>query len=114
VLVEGCAVRGERNIGPLLQEIIQIGSCAGATVTWSSYNTPTTINQSGGNSSTFYYGADRQQYRQVSVEAGVTEDRVTIGGGAFEKLIRGSTIEYRLSTVRQFSPAVAIQISPPG
>lgn len=68
---------------------------SGATVTWSSYNYPTTINQSGGNTSTFYYGADRNRYRQVSVDGGVTEDRVSVGGGTFEKLVRGSTIEYR-------------------
>ena len=67
----------------------------GATVTWSTYNYPTTITQWGGNTSTFYYGADRNRYRQVSVDGGVTEDRITVAGGAFEKLTRGSVTEYR-------------------
>ena len=72
---------------------------SGASVAWSTFNYPTTINQAGGNTSTFYYGADRNRYRQVSVDAGVTENRVTVGDGAFEKLIRtGGTdpaTEYR-------------------
>ncbi|MEY2855299.1 MAG: hypothetical protein RL030_2431 [Pseudomonadota bacterium] len=38
---------------------------SGASVSWSSYNYPTTINQAGGNTSTFYYGADRSRYRQL-------------------------------------------------
>jgi RHS repeat-associated protein len=70
-------------------------SRSGASVTWSTFNYPTTINQAGGNTSTFYYGAKRNTYRQVSVDAGVTENRVTIGDGAFERLIRGSQTEYR-------------------
>lgn len=72
-------------------------SRAGASVVWSSYNYPTTINQSGGNSSTFYYGAERNQYRQIVVDSGRTEDRITVGQaeGTFEKLVTGSTTEYR-------------------
>jgi RHS repeat-associated protein len=70
-------------------------SRSGSSVTWSTFNYPTTINQAGGNTSTFYYGANRNAYRQVSVDAGVTEDRVTISDGAFERLIRGSQTEYR-------------------
>jgi RHS repeat-associated protein len=74
-------------------------SRSGATVSWSSYNYPLTINQAGSsNASTFYYGADRNRYRQVSVDSGVTEDRITVAGGAFERLIRtgGSAgTEYR-------------------
>jgi RHS repeat-associated protein len=70
-------------------------SRGGASVSWSTFNYPLVINQAGGNSSTFSYGPDRQVYRQIAVDAGVTEDRVTIGCGAFEKLVRGSQIEYR-------------------
>jgi RHS repeat-associated protein len=71
-------------------------SRSGSSVTWSTFNYPATINQAGGNTSTFYYGASRNAYRQVSVEAGVTEDRVTIGEGAFERLVRnGTQTEYR-------------------
>lgn len=67
----------------------------GATVTWSTFNYPLTINQTGGSTSTFYYGANRNRFRQVSVDGGVTEDRITVAGGAFEKLVRDSTTEYR-------------------
>jgi RHS repeat-associated protein len=70
-------------------------SRSGAAVTWSTFNYPAAINQAGGNTSTFYYGANRNRYRQVSIDAGVTENRVTVAGGAFEKLIRGTTVEYR-------------------
>src|SRR5688572_23261538 len=43
-----------------------MNSRAGAGITWSSYNLPTLINQSGGNSSSFTYGADRQRTKQVN------------------------------------------------
>ena len=75
-----------------------MASRGGASVTWSTYDYPTTINQAGGNTSTFSYGPDRQVYRQVSVDGTVTEDR-TIIGGMFEKNVRtGGTdpgTEYR-------------------
>lgn len=59
----------------------------GATVTWSTYDYPTAINQAGGNSSSFWYGPDRQVYRQTSVDGSVTDDRIIIGG-VFEKGVR--------------------------
>jgi RHS repeat-associated protein len=74
-------------------------SRGGAAVTWSTFNYPLTINQTGGNSSTFLYGADRNRYRQVSIDGVETETRTTIAGGAFEKNVRtGGTdpgTEYR-------------------
>jgi RHS repeat-associated protein len=70
-------------------------SRSGAAVTWSTYNYPLTINQAGGNSSTFSYGADRNRYRTISLEGGVTEDKLEIAGGAFEKVASGSSIQYR-------------------
>jgi RHS repeat-associated protein len=73
-------------------------SRSGSTVAWSTFNYPTQINQAGGNTSTFYYGADRNAYRQVSVDTGTTEDRVAVADGAFEKLVRsGTQTEYRHS-----------------
>ena len=67
----------------------------GATISWSSYDLPTVINQTGGNSSTFSYGADRQRYKQVSVDGAVTKTTVYIQGGLFEKITFGSTTEYK-------------------
>jgi YD repeat-containing protein len=51
----------------------------GASVTWSTFNYPTVINQTGGNSSTLYYGPERQLYRQVSLDGATTENRLTVG-----------------------------------
>ncbi|MEO8018728.1 MAG: FG-GAP-like repeat-containing protein [Pseudomonadota bacterium] len=70
-------------------------SRAGATLSYSSFNYPTAINQVGGNSSTFSYGAGRNRYRTISVDAGVTEDKIEIAGGAFEKVVTGTQIQYR-------------------
>jgi RHS repeat-associated protein len=72
-------------------------SRSGSSVTWSTFNYPTQINQAGGNTSTFYYGASRNAYRQISVDAGTTEDRITVGDGAFEQLTRngGAQTEFR-------------------
>jgi RHS repeat-associated protein len=66
----------------------------GAAVTWSTYNYPLTINQAGGNYSTFYYGADRNKYRETSQDGTVTEDRIYIAG-LYEKTTRGTDTEYR-------------------
>jgi RHS repeat-associated protein len=70
-------------------------SRAGATLSYSSFNFPTAINQTGGNSSTFSYGAARNRYRTISVDSGVTEDKLEIAGGAFEKVVSGTLIQYR-------------------
>jgi RHS repeat-associated protein len=69
-------------------------SRSGATVTWTTYNYPQTINQAGGNFSTFHYGPDRSRYRQVSQNGTLAEDRIYIGG-VFEKLTVGSKTEFR-------------------
>jgi RHS repeat-associated protein len=70
-------------------------SRAGATVAWYPYNQPQTINQSGGNYSTFYYAPDRSRYRQTSLNGSTTEDRFYVAG-LFEQL-NSSTVgtEYR-------------------
>ena len=61
-------------------------SRSGASVSWYPFNYPLTINQAGGNTSTFYYAPDRSRYRQVSLNGGTSEDRTYVGGGLFEKL----------------------------
>lgn len=66
----------------------------GATITWASYNLPTSINQSGGNSSQFSYGADRSRFKHVSVDGSATETRIYVKN-LFEKVTRGTTIEYK-------------------
>ena len=70
-------------------------SRGGAAVTWYGYNLPQTINQSGGNYSTFYYAPDRSRYRQTSKNGATTEDRIYISG-LFEQLTtNGTGVEYR-------------------
>jgi RHS repeat-associated protein len=67
----------------------------GATVSWYPFDMPQTINQAGGNYSTFYYAPDRSRYRQTSLNASVTEDRIYVAG-LFEKLNSSSSgLEYR-------------------
>jgi RHS repeat-associated protein len=70
-------------------------SRSGAAISWSTYNYPVVINQAGGNSSTFSYGAERNRYRTISVDGGVTEDTLEIAGGSFEKVVSGTSIQYR-------------------
>lgn len=67
----------------------------GATISWASYDLPTVINQTGGNSSTFSYGADRQRYKQVAVDGALTRTTVYIQGGLFEKITFGTNTEYK-------------------
>ena len=70
-------------------------SRGGAAVTWYPYNLPQSINQAGGNSSTFYYAPDRSRYRQVSLNGSTSEDRTYVAG-LFEKLTSSSAgVEYR-------------------
>jgi RHS repeat-associated protein len=71
---------------------------SGATVSWYAYNLPQTINQVGGNYSTFYYAPDRSRYRQTSLNGATTEDRIYVAG-LFEQLTSSTagqvTTEYR-------------------
>ncbi|MGB5102321.1 MAG: RHS repeat-associated core domain-containing protein, partial [Steroidobacteraceae bacterium] len=60
-------------------------SRGGATIGWSSYNLPTTINAPGGYSAQFAYAPDRSRWRQVSTYAGGTETTIYVGG-LLEKL----------------------------
>jgi len=65
----------------------------GSTISYTSYNLPSVIN-SGSNSSSISYGAFRNRYKQVAVNAGATETTIYIAG-LLEKVTRGSLIEYR-------------------
>ena len=60
-------------------------SRAGATIAWSSYNLPTTINAPNGTSAQFAYTPDRARWRQISAYAGGTETTIYVGG-LLEKL----------------------------
>jgi RHS repeat-associated protein len=68
----------------------------GATISWTAYNLPKLINQTGGNNSQFLYGPDRQRYKHVAVNGSSTETTIYIGG-LLEKLTRGATVEYKHS-----------------
>lgn len=50
-----------------------------ATIGWSSYNLPTSINAPGGYSAQFAYAPDRSRWRQVSSYAGGTETTIYVG-----------------------------------
>ncbi len=67
---------------------------AGATITWKSYDLPSLINQTGGNSSQFFYGPDRQRYKQVNVNGGTTETTIYVAG-ILEKVTVGTTTNFK-------------------
>lgn len=65
----------------------------GATISWSSYNYPTLL-AAGSESSGFYYGLDRQYYKQVYTGPSSTETTSYVGG-LLEKVVVGSTTDWR-------------------
>jgi RHS repeat-associated protein len=72
-------------------------SRAGSTVTWSSYNYPTNINANdatGAEEVQLSYGPDRQRWKQIYTAPGTTENTYYIGG-LLEKVLSGSTTNYR-------------------
>jgi RHS repeat-associated protein len=70
----------------------------GASISWTAYNLPKLINQTGGNNSQFLYGPDRQRYKHVALNGATTETTIYVGG-IFEKLTRNGTAEYKHSVV---------------
>ncbi len=66
---------------------------AGTAVSWNSDNLPTSIIQSGSNSSTFSYAPDKHRYMQVAMNAGVQE--TTIYAGGMEIFTTGGVTKYR-------------------
>ena len=67
---------------------------AGSSITWSSYNYPTTINGSG-LSSVFSYGPNRQRYKQVATFSGPSTLTTWYVGGILEKVVATSTTHYK-------------------
>jgi RHS repeat-associated protein len=67
----------------------------GASITWASYNLPTTINFSDGSSSQFQYGADRSRFKQVAFTAGSGTETTIYIKDVFERLTRSATTEYK-------------------
>jgi RHS repeat-associated protein len=67
---------------------------AGNDVAWYSYDLPNVINGSGGVSSQFFYGPDRQRYKQVAVYTGGSETAHYIGG-VLEKLTTPVRVRFR-------------------
>jgi RHS repeat-associated protein len=65
----------------------------GSTIGYTSYNLPNVI-MAGSNSSTLSYGAFRNRYKQVSLNAGTYETTIYVGG-MLEKVSRSAAIEYR-------------------
>lgn len=67
----------------------------GSTISWYSYNLPNKIDQ-GANYAQFWYGADRQRYKQVSVTSGVGTETTIYVGKLLEKVTKPSGIvEYK-------------------
>jgi RHS repeat-associated protein len=66
----------------------------GRPVNWSSYDLPITVDGADGSSSTFWYGPDRQRWRQVASSAGGFETTV-YAGGLLEKSTRGSVTTWK-------------------
>jgi RHS repeat-associated protein len=73
----------------------------GSSLTWTSYNLPSLINQ-GSNSSQLFYGASRARYKQVTTTASGgnlpagTETTVYVGNGMLEKVTKpGGVVEYK-------------------
>jgi RHS repeat-associated protein len=72
-------------------------SRAGSTVTWSTYNYPTNISANdatGAEEVQLSYGPDRQRWKQIYTAPGTTENTYYIGG-LLEKVLSGSTTNYR-------------------
>ncbi|MCP4490569.1 MAG: hypothetical protein GY820_25130 [Gammaproteobacteria bacterium] len=63
---------------------------AARTLSWTSYNKPSSIQQPG-NSASFFYGENRARFKQVSVANNETTTRIYIGS-LFEKEVKGNTV----------------------
>ncbi|MGA0098471.1 MAG: RHS repeat-associated core domain-containing protein [Steroidobacteraceae bacterium] len=65
----------------------------GQAVSWWSSNLPRRISTSAGRSD-FWYAPDGSRWKQVAVEAGITETTLYLGG-LLEKVVRGGTVTWR-------------------
>jgi RHS repeat-associated protein len=69
----------------------------GSTITWSSYNYPTTISAGSGPTAetvAFFYGPDRQRWQQMYTGNG-TQETTNYIGGLLEVVASGSVTDYR-------------------
>jgi len=71
-----------------------MNSRSGASITWTSYNLPLQINQTGGNYSQFSYGAGRARYKQVNVNGATTETTIYVAG-LLEKVTVGAVSSFK-------------------
>ncbi|MCU0975953.1 MAG: FG-GAP-like repeat-containing protein [Steroidobacteraceae bacterium] len=69
-------------------------SRAGAAIAWTSFNLPVSISGAGGASSAFWYGPDRQRWKQVASSGGASETTV-YAGSLLEKVVRGTATEWK-------------------
>jgi RHS repeat-associated protein len=69
-------------------------SRGGAAIAWTSFNQPASISGAGGASSAFWYGPDRQRWKQVATAGGVSETTVH-AGGLLDKVVRGSATTWK-------------------
>ena len=77
----------------------------GNGIGWSSYNYPVQINGAE-KSLMFFYGPDRQRFKQVYSSSGVVETTMYVGG-LLEKVTSGSMVDYR-HYIKVGSRAIAI------
>jgi RHS repeat-associated protein len=66
----------------------------GATLTWSSFNLPTSINDPSDYAAQFDYAPDRSRWRQVSSYAGATETTI-YAGGVLEKFTNAAGTHWK-------------------
>lgn len=67
----------------------------GNTLSWTSYNLPSQLNQ-GSNYAQFYYGAARQRWKQVAYTSGTGTETTIYVGNLLEKVTRPSgVVEYK-------------------
>lgn len=64
------------------------------TITWTSYNKPKKIDQ-GSNSSEFFYGADRNRWKQIATNSGSAVETTYYVGGLLEAFTSGGITQYR-------------------
>ena len=81
----------------------------GDTISWTSYNYPSHISN-GSRYHDYYYGADRQRWKQVYFNGTASETTILVGG-ILEKHTAGSLTEYR-HYIKVGSQAVALYTRP--
>lgn len=70
-------------------------NASGTTIDWLSFDLPRQVTHPGGNHSTFYYGPDRERYRQVARAGGAVTETLYAAGGLYERVTSGGTTYHR-------------------